>query len=163
MIESFQSLVWNILWEFENNSSLPPFCESQGIWQAAWCVLYLYLFPVGQRKTRKVADPAVKPEGNKPSDSGDKNAETSDQLNETKKDNKPGDQKKEDQTEEKPEPKKVEENEFHVSVCLCVCLYDLFMKSISNLYLLLDEEHQATDFSFGQSWWLLQLQCNYLS
>lgn len=110
------------------------------------------MFPVGQRKTRKVADPAVKPEGNKLSDSGDKNAETtSDQLNETKKDNKPGDQKKEDQTEEKPEPKKVEENEFHVSVCLCVCLYDLFMKSISNLYLLLDEEHQATDFSFGQS------------
>lgn len=167
-MESFQSLVWNILWEFENNSSLPPYCESQGIWQAAWCVLYLYLFPVGQRKARDVADSADKPKGNKPSDSGDKNAkDTSDQLDENKKDNKPGDQKKEDQTAEKPvpavEPKKVEEHEFHVRVCLCVCLYDLFMKSISNFYLLLAEEHQATDFSFGQSWWLLQLQCKSLS
>lgn len=116
-------------WEFKNGSSLPPFCESTGIWRVAWRVLCLYLFPVGQRKTRDAPDDShVQPDANKSSDKDNKKADkTNNESIQDKIDTKPVDQKKEDQTEEKPNPaeeaKKVEEKEFQVrDVCVYVCV-----------------------------------------
>lgn len=82
----------------------------------------MYLFPAGQRKTRDVSNPAVKPEGN----NVDKNADKSnDKVNDNK--NESGNQNKEDQTEGSPVPavedNKVMGNEFQVRVvCLSVCM-----------------------------------------
>lgn len=89
------------------------------------------MFPVGQRKTRDA--PAILPvekDVAKSSDNGDKKADkTNDELDQHKMDDKPVDQKKEDQTEGKSKPaeevKKVEEAEFQVrDVCvhICVCV-----------------------------------------
>lgn len=80
--------------------------------------------------------------------------EANNKLKEDKNDKKPDEQKKDEQAKEEPasavEAKKTEENIFDVRV-VCVIVCDLFKNSVSDLFLLLAEEDQPTDFSFGQS------------
>ena len=106
----------------------------------------------GLRKTREEpANAANAPNGNKPSTNGDKKADDPDnKLNQDEKDDKSVEPNKEVQKEEKPE---VGETEFQVKGVLCAgfCLCHLFIKSVSNLYLLLAWEEQTTDFGSGQS------------
>lgn len=88
----------------------------------AWCVFYLNLCLLVERKTRAAAaNPA---EGNQAPETDNKDAKPLDQNNEDKQ---PGKEKKEDKTEETPKPaalpKSMTENEFNVRVVLvCVCI-----------------------------------------